>query len=171
MKLHFSFTVRQQTKLLQLNIHSRVYFNAYLYFEGNSNVRFNRYMDLFFKLSANLIIMMKGFAEMHFELRGMNFLDATKPFPSELRWYGEALLKFRSIELWPVETLFRCYHCEQQSLDAKKTGESDETLSQIYLGVCSQSNWDKELDQGQNEKGLLSNIVRTIKLRILRRLV
>ena len=101
----------------------------------------------------------------------MNFLDAIKLFPSEMRWYGEALLKFKSIELWPVETLFRCYHYEQQYHDAKKAGETDETLSQIYLGVCSQSNWDKELDHGQIRKGLLSNIVRTIRRRILRRLV
>jgi len=102
--------------------------------------------------------------------RGMNFLDAIKLFPSEMRWYGEALLKFKSIELWPVETLFRCYHYEQQFLDAKKSGENDDSLNQIYLGVCSQSNWDKELEYGQNKKSLLSNIVRTIKRRILRRL-
>ena len=105
------------------------------------------------------------------EPRGMNFLDAIKLFPSEMRWYGEALLKFKSIELWPVETLFRCYHYEQQFLDAQRSGETDQTLSQVYLGVCSQSNWDKELDYGQNKKGLLSKIVRAIKRRILQRLV
>jgi hypothetical protein len=110
-------------------------------------------------------------AEKLLEPRGMNFLDAIKLFPSEMRWYGEALLKFRSIEMWPVETLFRCYHYEQQFLDAQKAGETSETLRHIYLGVCSQSNWDKELDHGQNRKGLLSNIIRTIKRRILGRLI
>jgi hypothetical protein len=109
-------------------------------------------------------------AEKFLEPRGMNFLDAIKLFPSEMRWYGEALLKYRSIELWPVETLFRCYHYEEQFRVAKKSGETDETLSQIYLGVCSQSNWDKELEYGQNKKGLLSRLVRTIKSRVLRRL-
>ena len=110
-------------------------------------------------------------AEKLLEPRGMTFLDAIKLFPSEMRWYGEALLKFRSIELWPVETLFRCYHYEQQFRDARNAGETDETLSQIYLGVCSQSNWDKELDHGQNRKGSLSRFVRTIKHRIFGRLV
>ena len=110
-------------------------------------------------------------AEKLLEPRGMNFLNAIKLFPSEMRWYGEALLKFKSIELWPVETLFRCYHYEEQFFDAQKSGETDETLSQIYLGVCSQSNWDKDLEYGQNKKGLLSKIVRTIKRRVLRRLV
>ena len=60
---------------------------------------------------------------------------------------------------------------EQQYHDAKKAGETDETLSQIYLGVCSQSNWDKKLDHGLNGKSLFSKIFRIIKRRILRRLV
>lgn len=110
-------------------------------------------------------------AEKFLEPRGMNFLGAIKLFPSEMRWYGEALLKFKSIELWPVETLFRCYHYEEQFRAAKKSGETDKALINIYLGVCIQSNWDKGLEYGQNKKGLLSKIVRTIKRRVLRRLV
>ena len=110
-------------------------------------------------------------AEKFLEPQGMNFLDAMVLYPSEMRWYGEALLKYRSIELWPVETLFRCYHYEQQYRAARKLGETDEAMSQIYLGVCVQSNWDKNLDYGQNKKGLLSSTVRTIKRRVLRRLV
>lgn len=111
------------------------------------------------------------FAEKFLEPRSMNFLDAIKLFPSEMRWYGEALLKFKSIELWPVETLFRCYHYEDQFRVAKKSGETDEALSQIYLGVCSQSNWDKELEYGQTKKSLLSRFVRNVKRRAMRRLV
>ena len=110
-------------------------------------------------------------AEKFLEPQGMNFLDAMVLFPSEMRWYGEALLKYRSIELWPVETLFRCYHYEQQYHAARKSGETDETLKQVYLGVCIQSNWDKDLDYGQIKKNFLSRSVRTIKRRVLRRLV
>jgi Family of unknown function (DUF6492) len=110
-------------------------------------------------------------AEKFLEPRDMNFLDAIKLFSSEMRWYGEALLKFKSVELWPVETLFRCYHYEEQYRAARKSGETDEVLRQLYLGVCIQSNWDKELDYGQNKKGLLSRLVRIIKRRIFERLV
>jgi len=110
-------------------------------------------------------------AEKFLEPRGMNFLDAIKLFPSEMRWYGEALLKFKSIELWPVETLFRCYHYEEQYRAAKKSGETDEGLSQIYLGVCVQSNWDSELAHGDSKKSFLSRSVRAMKRRLLRRLV
>ncbi len=105
------------------------------------------------------------------EPQGMNFLDAMVLFPSEMRWYGEALLKYRSIELWPVETLFRCYHYEEQYIAARKLGETDEVLRQLYLGVCVQSNWDKDLDYGQNKKSLLSRLNRSIKRRIFKRLV
>jgi hypothetical protein len=100
----------------------------------------------------------------------MSFLDAMVLYPSEMRWYGEALLKYRSIELWPVETLFRCYHYEDQFHEAQKAGETDAVLSSTYLGICSQSNWNKELDHGKDRKGLLSRLARTIKLRILGRL-
>jgi len=109
--------------------------------------------------------------EKYLEPHNMNFLDAIKLFPSEMRWYGEALLKYKSVELWPVETLFRCYHYETQFQDAKKSGENDDVLSQIYPGVCIQSNWDKALDHGQNKKGLMSNLVRAVKRRVLGRLV
>ena len=87
-----------------------------------------------------------------------------------MRWYGEALLEFRSVELWPVETLFRCYHYEDQYLAARKAGETDETLSQVYLGVCRQSNWDKGLDYGAAKKSLPSRMVRAFKRRALKRL-
>lgn len=110
-------------------------------------------------------------AEKYLEPKGMSFLDAMVLFPSEMRWYGEALLKYRSIELWPVETLFRCYHYEQQYIAARQAGETDEALSQVYLGVCVQSNWDKRFDYGQSKKSSLSRLTRTIKRRIFRRLV
>ncbi|MES1981397.1 MAG: DUF6492 family protein [Pseudomonadota bacterium] len=110
-------------------------------------------------------------AEQFLAPRGMNFLEAIQLFPSEMRWYGEALLKFRSVELWPVETLFRCYHYEEQFRAARQAGETDEVLSQVYPGICSQSNWDKELDYGQVKKSLPSRLVRGFKRHVLGRLV
>jgi hypothetical protein len=44
------------------------------------------------------------------EPAGMNLWDAINRFPAEIRWYGEALLAFRSIPLLPIEPLFRFYH-------------------------------------------------------------
>jgi hypothetical protein len=110
-------------------------------------------------------------SEKFLQPQGMNFFDAITLFPSKMRWYGEALLKFKSIELWPIETLFRCYHYEDQYRNARKSGESDEVLSHVYLGVCVQSNWHKELEYGAAKKSFLSKFVRGIKRRLLRRLV
>jgi subfamily B ATP-binding cassette protein MsbA len=59
----------------------------------------------------------------------------------------------------------------EESVAAKKSGETDEVLRQLYLGVCVQSNWDKELEYGQNKKSLSSRFVRAMKRRILQRLV
>jgi hypothetical protein len=78
--------------------------------------------------------------------RGMTFLDAIRQHPGELRWYGEALLAYQSIALKPVEPLFRCYHYEEQYYFWKKAGETEEKIAENYLGVCMQSNWDKQLD-------------------------
>ena len=114
---------------------------------------------------------MKGFAEKHVELHCVNFFDAIRLFLSKTRWFGETLFKWKSEEPWPVETLFHCYPYEEQFRDAKRTRETGEALSQIYFGVCNQSNWDKDLDHWQNRKSPPSRIVRTIKRRRMRRLV
>lgn len=84
--------------------------------------------------------------EKYLKPRGQNFVDAIRLHPSELRWYGEALLAFRSIPLIPVEPLFRCYHYEEQYYFWRRAGETDEKLSRHYLGMVLQSNWDKRLD-------------------------
>jgi hypothetical protein len=78
--------------------------------------------------------------------RSMTILDAINTHPGELRWYGEALLAFGSIPILPIEPLFRCYHYEEQYYFWRRLGETDETIAKNYLGVCMQSNWDKDLD-------------------------
>jgi len=36
----------------------------------------------------------------------MNFADAIELAPLESRWYGEALLKYKAINIWPTESFF-----------------------------------------------------------------
>jgi hypothetical protein len=80
------------------------------------------------------------------EPKGMTFIDAIEAHPGELGWYGEALLAYKSVPLAPIEPLFRCYHYEEQYYFWQRAGETDETVALNYLGVCRQSNWDKDLD-------------------------
>jgi hypothetical protein len=93
--------------------------------------------------------------------RGMTILDAINTHPGELRWYGEALLAFGSIPILPIEPLFRCYHYEEQYYFWKRLGETNETIAKNYLGVCMQSNWDKDLDLVKRFK--FSKVRRRIK--------
>ncbi len=84
--------------------------------------------------------------ERYLQPKGMTIIDAINAHPGELRWYGEALLAFHSVPLLPVEPLFRCYHYEEQYYFWRRQGENEEVIARNYLGVCMQSNWDKELD-------------------------
>jgi hypothetical protein len=84
--------------------------------------------------------------ERYLKPRGMTILEAIRAHPSELRWYGEALLAYHSIPLLPIEPLFRCYHYEEQFYFWKEQGETEEKIAVNYLGICMQSNWNKDLD-------------------------
>lgn len=97
--------------------------------------------------------------------RGMDLWDAIENFPSELRWYGEALLHFKSIPLLPIEPLFRVYHYDWQYLRMKKLGETPETVKALYWGLVLQSNWDFDMDYGAQakRKSALSRFARRIK--------
>lgn len=105
----------------------------------------------------------------YLEPRGMSFMDAIIQFPSELRWYGEALLAYQSIPLHPVEPLFRVYHTDWQYFRQRKMGETLEKLQENYLGVVMQSNWQYEMDYANFGKSVLSRVARQVK-RQLRRL-
>lgn len=99
--------------------------------------------------------------------RNMNFYDAIVLFPGEIQWYGEAMLKYRPFPLTPVEPYFRFYSYERQFIVGKKQGETVEGLAKDYLGICYQSNWERNFDFEQ--KPLLSRIARWIRRRIFKR--
>jgi hypothetical protein len=107
-------------------------------------------------------------ADQYLEPRGMSFLDAVLQFPSELRWYGEALLAYRSIAIYPIEPLFRVYHTDWQYFVHRKQGETMKNLENNYLGVVMQSNWHYEMDYLSSDKINLSRIARKIKRQIKR---
>ncbi|OYY42777.1 MAG: hypothetical protein B7Y56_12395 [Gallionellales bacterium 35-53-114] len=102
------------------------------------------------------------------EPRGWSLLDAIQHFPAELRWYGEALLAYKSIPLHPVEPLFRVYHADWQYYSQRKAGETIAKLREQYLGVVIQSNWEYELDHGALQKTLLSRAARNLRRQLSR---
>ena len=93
----------------------------------------------------------------------MSFLDAVLKCESEFTWYGESLMKYRPIPLYPREQLFKHYHYEHQYWQDKKLGYTEDILKKDYLGVVYQSNWQTWEDFGQPRKKLMSKMLRSIK--------
>lgn len=84
--------------------------------------------------------------ERHLKPRGWSLVDAIEAFPSELHWYGGAMLAYRPFALLPREPLFRLYGYVEEYWRARRLGESDDALKANYLGVTRQSAWDKADD-------------------------
>ena len=78
--------------------------------------------------------------------RGMSLTDAIAQAPIESRWYGEALLKFRAIDLLPCQALFKVYHYAWQLRDDRRHGVDESSLANTYVGAIYQSAWERELD-------------------------
>jgi len=108
--------------------------------------------------------------EKHLLPQQMSFWDAIKLAPIELRWYGETLIKFKSIPLLPIEPLFRSYLYAWHYHHLKKTGENLDSLKENYLGVVYQSNWQTSLDSvsKRSKKSLVSRSVRDLKFLLSR---
>lgn len=97
----------------------------------------------------------------------LNFYDAILLLPSEILWYGEAMLRFRPFPLMPIEPIFKVYHSELQYHSGQYNGDTIERLSKNFLGVCFQSNWQKQFDL--DKKSYPSRIARWIRKNIFRR--
>jgi len=93
----------------------------------------------------------------------MSFLDAVLKCESEFTWYGESLMRYRPIPLYPREQLFKHYHYEHQYWQDKMLGYTEAILKADYLGVVYQSNWQTWEDFGQPRKKLGSLMLRSIK--------
>jgi len=105
--------------------------------------------------------------EQFLKLKKMNFYDAIILFPAEIQWYGEAMLKFRPFPITPVEPFFKFYYYEKIYTVGKQQGETIERLARDYIGVCYQSNWEKNIDF--NQKPFLSRMARWLRRRVFRR--
>jgi len=84
--------------------------------------------------------------EEYLKPRKLSFLDIILKSANEQRWYGEALLKFRAIELLPSQPFFKMYHYAWQQRFDRRSGIREESLKQLYCGVVYQSAWDREMD-------------------------
>jgi hypothetical protein len=99
----------------------------------------------------------------------MTIWDAIALHSTEMRWYGEALMFSKAIKLQPISPLFKVYHYEWQFKNDKLKKITESELSQKYIGVIHQSNWDKKLEPKEFQKPFLSRCWRFIKENCLKK--
>ncbi len=101
--------------------------------------------------------------EQYLKPKGISFLDAVLSCDSEFTWYGESLIKYRAIPIYPRNELFKHYHYEHQYWADKSLGYTEEILKKDYLGVVYQSNWQSWEDFGVPKKKLASRALKAFK--------
>jgi hypothetical protein len=95
--------------------------------------------------------------------RQLSFLDLVLKSANEQRWYGEALLRYRAIDLLPSQPFFKMYHYAWQQRFDRRASISEEQLRQLYCGVVYQSAWEREMDWPAEGGNLLSRLGRRIR--------
>lgn len=101
--------------------------------------------------------------EHYIKPRGLSFLDLILKSANEQRWYGEALLKYRAIDLLPSQPFFKMYHYAWQQRFDRRAGIGEEQLKQLYCGVVYQSAWEREMDWPAEGGNWLSRLGRRIR--------
>jgi len=77
---------------------------------------------------------------------GMTLYDALQEVPSEVTWYGEALLYSEEIRLVPREPLFKVFHYPQQYEEYKAAEIPLVQIAKNYMGIVLQSNNSNTLE-------------------------
>ena len=77
--------------------------------------------------------------ENYIKPNGLTIRDLLRQISNEFTWYGETLLTFKPIELWPIEPIFKMFHYMQQYKDYKNAGYTEQDWAKNYLGICMQS--------------------------------
>lgn len=95
--------------------------------------------------------------------KNLSFLDLIVKHPYEMRWYGEALLRYRAIQLLPSQPFFKMYHYAWQQKNDQRNGIGAEELAQLYCGVVFQSAWEREMDWPSEGGNWLSRTARRIR--------
>jgi len=105
----------------------------------------------------------KSFDENYLTPKNLNLLDAILYCGSEFTWYGESLVNYQAIPIYPREQLFRHYHYENQLWIDRALGYTEKKLAKDYMGVVYQSNWQIWKHYGGKKKSVISLTWRFIR--------
>lgn len=95
--------------------------------------------------------------------KGMSFADAITQVPIESRWYGEALLAYQAVPLYPCQAIFKVYHYAWQLDKDRRAGVGTRELVQFYSGVIYQSAWERGMDWPSEGGSRLSWVARRLR--------
>ena len=101
--------------------------------------------------------------EQFLQPKKISFLDLILLSPNEQRWYGEALLKYKAINLYPSQPFFKMYHYAWQRRHDLSFGIDTKELAELYSGVAYQSSWERDMDWPAEGGGPLSKLGRRIR--------
>ncbi len=101
--------------------------------------------------------------ENYLKPQNMSFLDLILQSANEQRWYGEALLKYKAIDLLPSQPFFKMYHYAWQKRFDRRAGIEEEQLKPLYCGVAYQSAWEREMDWPSEGGHLMSRLGRRMR--------
>lgn len=96
--------------------------------------------------------------------RNMSFAELILKFPNEMRWYGESVLKFGAIRLWPSQPYFKMYHYGWHLRMDRRLNITEDMLSLLYCGVVYQSAWERQLDWPREGGNWASRLGRRIRM-------
>ena len=105
----------------------------------------------------------KALEEKFFAPTKMNILDAICQHPIESHWYGEALLKFNPIPIFPRQPIFYVYHYAWQFNEHKDNNITEADLGLLYDGLIYQSAWEREMDWPTEGGNLASKLARRFR--------
>lgn len=74
------------------------------------------------------------------KLNKTTFQNLLLQYPSELTWYGEALLHYKPFSIYPLQSLFKVFHYYEQYIQSKEK-YTEEDYKKLYFGLVVQSNY------------------------------
>lgn len=134
--------------------------NLHLWDNWNPKNSFKRnratIMDIFgrigkqYDFGPNPIVMnskvLQDFNTQYLTPNNLSTEDIIQVSSDEYTWYGESLLAFNSIKLMPCEPLFKVFHYAQQYIEYKHRGITQEMISENYMGIIMQSNFNGPIE-------------------------
>ncbi len=101
-------------------------------------------------------IVWKSLSRDYAKAKDTNIFEMIRKYPCELMWYGEYLLYSKLVPILPIEPLFKVYHYKEQFEEGQRLGENERVISENFLGIVMQSNWDRSLDSMPGKRSFLS---------------